>query len=676
MNSKINRLLFPFSALVGQEEMKQALLLNAVDPSIGGVLIRGQKGTAKSTAVRALAQVLPDLEVVAGCPFSCDPEGRLCPACRQRRADGKKLPVASRPARVVTLPLGASEDRVCGTLDLEEAIRWGRKSLEPGLLAEAHRGVLYVDEVNLLPDHLVDIILDASAMGVNLVEREGVSLAHASRFILIGTMNPEEGELRPQLLDRFGLCVQVQASREVEQRREVLKRREYFDQAPELFIANYAPQQTALRERISQARALLPQVHTTDALLELGAQLCREAFVAGHRADIILGKVARALAALDERRQVSEADVQQGAVMVLAHRRRMPPPPPRQQEPPQQHDHQHEHEHEPEQQPEQPEPQPPEQPQESSAQPQDRPQEQPPSEPPEAEEKTSAIPPQEKVFPLGDPYKVKPFAFARDRQPRKGSGRRSRSRTLHKTGRYVRSRLDTQPDDLALDATLRAAAPYQLHRDRGAVAVAVKESDLRQKVREKRIGNLIVFVVDASGSMGAGQRMLEAKGAVLSLLLDAYQKRDRVALVAFRREEAQILLPPTSSIELAYRCLEELPTGGKTPLGHGLMLGYQVLDSQLRRDPHTYPVMVLISDGRANVNLRGGKPVAEAQQLAERIHRDQRIHSVVIDVEKQGLITFGLAGDLAAHLGAAYYQANDLRADEVVQVLRANVLPD
>lgn len=675
MSSQTKRRLFPFSALVGQEPMKRALLLNAVDPTIGGVLIRGQKGTAKSTAVRALAQVLPELEVVVGCPFGCAPQGPLCPDCRRKRDHGQTLAVTSRPAKVVTLPLGASEDRVCGTLDLEAAIRLGRKRLEPGLLAEAHRGVLYVDEVNLLPDHLVDIILDASAMGVNLVEREGISLAHAARFILIGTMNPEEGELRPQLLDRFGLCVEVKAPREIEERREVLKRREYFDQDPELFMANYAPRQEALRERIAQARALLPSVSVSDELVELGARLCQEAFVAGHRADIILGKAARALAALEGQDHVSEAEMYQAAELVLTHRRRMAPPPPRQQEPPHQHEHDHQHEQEHEHPPEQPEPQQADPSQEASAAPQEQPHEQPPSEPPEEQQNSKTTPPQEKVFPLGDPYKVKPFVFARDRRPRKGSGRRVRSRSLHKTGRYVRSHVDTQPDDLALDATLRAAAPYQLSRERSGVAVAVRQGDLRQKVREKRIGNLIVFVVDASGSMGAGKRMLEAKGAVLSLLLDAYQKRDRVALVAFRREQAQVLLPPTNSIELAYRCLEELPTGGKTPLGHGLMLGYQVLDSQLRRDPHTYPVLVIISDGRANVSQGGGKPVTEALQLAERIHKDQRLHSVVIDVEKQGLITFGLAGDLAAHLGAAYYQVDDLRADEVVQVLRAEVLP-
>lgn len=675
MNRETKRRLFPFSALVGQEVMKRALLLNAVDSTIGGVLIRGQKGTAKSTAVRALAHVLPELEVVEGCPFACAPQGPLCPDCRRKRDQDQALEATLRPAKVVTLPLGASEDRVCGTLDLEAAIRLGRKRLEPGLLAEAHRGVLYVDEVNLLPDHLVDIILDASAMGVNLVEREGISLAHAARFILIGTMNPEEGELRPQLLDRFGLCVEVKAPREVEKRREVLKRREYFDQAPELFMTNYAPQQEALRERIARARALLPHVHLPNELVELGSQLCQEAFVAGHRADIILGKAARALAALEGRDQVSETEVRQAAELVLAHRRRMAPPPPRQQEPPHQHEHDHQHEQEHEHPPEQPEPQQADPSQEASAAPQEQPQEQPPSEPPEERQNSKTTPPQEKIFPLGDPYKVKPFVFTRDRRPRKGSGRRVRSRTLHKTGRYVRSHVDTQPDDLALDATLRAAAPYQLRRERSGVAVAVRQGDLRQKVREKRIGNLIVFVVDASGSMGAGKRMLEAKGAVLSLLLDAYQKRDRVALVAFRREQAQVLLPPTNSIELAYRCLEELPTGGKTPLGHGLMLGYQVLDSQLRRDPHTYPVLVIISDGRANVSQSGGKPVAEALQLAERIHQDPRLHSVVIDVEKQGLITFGLAGDLAAHLGAAYYQVDDLRADEVVQVLRAEVLP-
>jgi len=284
----------------------------------------------------------------------------------------------------------------------------------------------------------------------------------------------------------------------------------------------------------------------------------------------------------------------------------------------------------------------------------------------------------ETIFPVGAAFRVKPIVYRKDRVVRTGSGRRTRSRTSRKSGRYVKARQNPAPTDLALDATLRAAAPHQRRRREmpqpGEMAVLVQRSDLRQRVREKRMGHFIVFVVDASGSMGAGSRMVETKGAVLSLLLDAYQKRDKVGLVAFRGQGAAVLLPPTSSVDLAYKLLEELPTGGKTPLVHGLSLGHELLERQLRRDPASLPVLVVISDGKANVSLAGGKPLAEARLAAQAIAEDPRIRSLVVDVEKAGLIRFGLAQGLAADLGAQYFRIEDLKARELVDVLRREVL--
>ncbi|MEU5183745.1 ATP-binding protein, partial [Streptomyces longwoodensis] len=313
---------FPFTAVVGQDDLRLALLLNAVSPAVGGVLVRGEKGTAKSTAVRALSALLPEVAVVPGCRFSCDPASPD-PSC----PDGphEAGPGAHRPARMVELPVGASEDRLVGALDIERALAEGVKAFEPGLLADAHRGILYVDEVNLLHDHLVDLLLDAAAMGASYVEREGVSVRHAARFLLVGTMNPEEGELRPQLLDRFGLTVEVAASREPDQRVEVVRRRLAYDDDPAGFAARWAGEEAAVRQRIVAARELLPQVRLGDGALRQIAATCAAFEVDGMRADIVMARTATALAAWAGRTDVLAEDVRQAALLALPHRRRRNP---------------------------------------------------------------------------------------------------------------------------------------------------------------------------------------------------------------------------------------------------------------------------------------------------------------------------------------------------------------
>jgi magnesium chelatase subunit D len=646
--------------------MVAALLACAVCPEIGGVLLRGEKGTAKSTAARGLAALLPAHQAVSGCALGCDPQGELCPRCRERAAAGA-LPVEERRPAFVNLPLGATEDRVAGSLDLEQAIRHGARAFQPGLLARAHRGVLYVDEVNLLSDHLVDLVLDAASSGMFSLEREGLSIRHPARFTLIGTMNPEEGELRPQLLDRFGLCVEVAAPGDLGQRLEVLRRREAFEADPEEFSRAWGPAQAVLAARLERARALLPAVALADDLLRLCAELAQEACAAGHRAELAMERAARALAALDGRLAVSEEDVREAAELALAHRRRMGRPP-EQEEP-----------DEPEQngqEPEEPE---------DSGQDQGQAEDQAAAPPPSGQDRQEPEPgdqdgeeaqppppgrPAEQVFAPDEPFQVRPIAFRQDRRPRLGSGRRSRSRTRSRSGSYVKSRQSEQPTDLALDATLRAAAPFQNRRSRAGVAVVIERRDLRQRIREKRMGHVVILAVDASGSMGAGRRMAAAKGAVLSLLLDAYQKRDKVGLVAFRGEGAQVLLPPTGSVERASVLLEELPTGGRTPLTHGLALSYELLDRELRRNPDALPLLVLISDGRANVSLHGGKPVAEALDLAADIGREGRLRCLVVDAEEGGLVRFGLARQLAERLGGQYSELNGLRAPSLVRAVR------
>jgi magnesium chelatase subunit D len=662
---------FPFAAIVGQEELKQSLLLNAVNPRIGGVLIRGEKGTAKSTCVRALADLLPEIEVIRGCAFSCEPGNPVvaCDACA-----GRVTPpvIEHRRVRVVNLPLNATEDRVTGGIDFSLAVRRGKRALQPGLLAEAHRGMFYVDEVNLLDDHLVDLLLDAAASGENIVEREGLSLRHPCRFILVGTMNPEEGELRPQLLDRFGLCVETAGADSADERVALMQRREAYDSDPVAFTQAIAEQNRAIARRIETGRSNLPGVRMPRHLRGFISELCTENNVAGHRADLVMEQAALALAALESVPAVIVDHIRQVAPMVLAHRRRdAQPPPPPPPEDSQSEDGDSSRDSPPDEDPHQG-------PREGRAN--DRPQTAAPergdpaageNQPPPDRGAPQPERGEDRIFEIGAAFKVKPISVAKDRLFRRGSGRRSRTRVSRKQGRYVKSCMGRQHGDIALDATLRAAAPYQKSRsaDRG-LCVKLTDADIRGKIREKRIGNFLCFAVDASGSMGARGRMAASKGAVMSLLLDAYQKRDRVAMISFRRNEAVVNLPPTPSVDLAGKLLAELPVGGRTPLSAGLAKTFEQVRNLLLKDPTARPIVILITDGKSNVALADGKPVDEALRLAAAMGRDERVQHIVVDTEEAGLVTFGLARRLAAALQARYFKIDDLKARSLVDIVK------
>ena len=655
---------FPFTAVVGQDDLRLALLLNAVSPAVGGVLVRGEKGTAKSTAVRALSALMPALDVVSGCRFSCDPASPD-PAC----PDGPHEPGASeaRPARMVELPVGASEDRLVGALDIERALSEGVKAFEPGLLADAHRGILYVDEVNLLHDHLVDLLLDAAAMGASYVEREGVSVRHASRFLLVGTMNPEEGELRPQLLDRFGLTVEVAASREPDQRVEVVRRRLSYDDDPAAFAARWADEEAAVRARIAAARALLPSVRLGDGALRQIAATCAAFEVDGMRADIVMARTATALAAWAGRTDVLAEDVRQAALLALPHRRRRNP-----------FDAPGLDEDKLDETLEEfsgddgsgPDPDGPDGPDAPGG---------------------GGGPPAPDVGPLGGDTAARPEAGeggepqgsgSREQTPARASepfrtkvlsvpgigegaaGRRSRARTEH--GRTTGARRPRGAlTKLHLAATVRAATPHQRARGRSGPGLVVRRDDLRQAAREGREGNLVLFVVDASGSMAARQRMSAVKGAVLSLLLDAYQRRDKVGLVTFRGSAADVALPPTSSVDAAAARLESLPTGGRTPLAAGLLKAHDVLRVERLRDPARRALVVVVTDGRAT---GGPEPVALAGRAA-RLFAAEGLASVVVDCES-GPVRLGLAGQLAGELGGTAVTLDELRADSIAGLVK------
>ncbi len=648
----IDRRRFPFSAIVGQHALKSALLINAVDPRVGGVLVRGQKGTAKSTAVRALADVLPEIDVVTGCVYGCDPRDprAMCAECaaNDARATSRRRP------RLVNLPVSATEDRVVGTLDLEHALKSGERRYEPGLLADANRGILYVDEVNLLEDHLVDSLLDSAASGVNVVEREGVRHAHPASFILVGTMNPEEGELRPQLLDRFGLCVDVEGIDDPAERVEVMRRRRAFEDDPEGFARQWKPDESALQRKLERAQKRLPDLELDDDLLFLIASVCSSMGVDGHRADLVMARAAAAYALLEGSSEITPAHIRAIAPMVLAHRMRRTP---------------FEDERFDENRLQNAL---------SAA-----------GAPAEADSASTgageagpgdgetavrgvrlAV---EQVGQAGAPDDVPSrLALEVDRVRRSYGGKRQETTSDDRSGRYVRSE-PLKPGaerDIAFDATLRAAAPYQSSRE-SELAIALEPSDLRNKVRRRRVGASIVFCVDASGSMGASNRMDAAKAAVLELLVDAYQRRDRVGLVAFRGEAAEVVLAPTASVELAQLRLRALPTGGATPLAHGLVRSLEVLETEARRNDDVIPWLVLVTDGRGNVGINGGLGSDDAKTAALRI-KDARINTIVIDTT--GVPRGGTAArEIARTAGGEYIRLAAFDANTLTQTVRERV---
>jgi len=686
-----------------------ALLLCAVNPGLGGVLIRGERGTAKSTAVRALARLLPPIEAVAGCPYRCHPaEGPCCPDCGRLRAAGGTPPVARVAPRVVELPVGASLDRVVGSIDFEGAVRSGVRRYQPGVLAAAHRQVLYVDEVNLLDDSVVDVLLDAAVTGVNIVEREGVSVVHPAQFTLVGTMNPEEGELRPQLLDRFGLCVDVRGLRDLALRVAVIECAAGPGPAPAEAGA-LARADRRLAETIVSARALLPRIAISPQLMARACGLAAAEGVSGHRADLLLVKAARTWRALEtatrggvggDPTSVTSHDLAQVAELVLVHRRRLPEGGAAATHPGTQAER-------------------------STArrEPGD-PTGAPAADPRAQDEVAGAGAPagdQAEATAAGtgsqgvgaaaagegagdtpedlvpDPlFRVRRLQLPRERRTRRAPGRRTPVPSGNRRGRYVRAVTVEHPQDLALDATLRAAAPHQRSRRAAAAAegasgrLLLRPQDLREKVRQRRIGHCIVFVVDASASMDAEQRMEATKGAVLALLQDAYVRRDRVALVVFSGRTARVVLRPTGSVDLAERQLAGLGVGGTTPLTHGLLTALHLVQTERRRDPGVLPLLVLITDGRGNISCFGDEPLVEAQRAALQIQREG-IRSVVIDstrnhrsLSSPGVAapsplfagyTFNACADLAERLGARHYGLYDLSEESILGTVNQALRP-
>lgn len=653
----MKRTVFPFTAVLGQENIKKTLLWNLVNPKVGGVLICGEKGTAKSTLVRGMTELMEN-------------------------------------KRLVELPLNVTEDRLVGSIDLKKALLDGESVLEPGILKDADGNVLYVDEVNLLSDHIVNALLETAASKRNVVEREGVSCTHDSDFILIGSMNQEEGKLRAQFLDRFGLYVEVEGEKDTHMRVEIMKRRLAFEQDPVHFVHGYEEETERLRQKIKKAQELLPEVEVTENALQLASTLSANANCCGHRGEIAIIQTARAIAALDGRRMINTEDLKEAAKYALVHRTmelsQMMPPPDQDmdQEPeenPDQDDWNQEQEQnqEPPQEEEQQESEEmnePEQQEETDGQ-EDSGDSQPELGPvspdsynpdqDDSDPSSEDVP--EDVEECGDAFvipqwKIPPVPY----QINQGSGRRNLVKSENRQGRYVGYRFagEEKITDLAFDATVRAAAPFQKMRDKGVRAIAIEKSDMRIKIREKRTGGCILFVVDASASMGANRRMREVKAAILSLLNVSYQKRDRVGLIAFRKDKAELLLGITRSVELAQKKLSDLPTGGKTPLAAGLDLAYEVVMGLKMREPDVSPTVVLVSDGRASgKKTKNSNPFSEALASAERIG-NQKINTIILDTEND-FIKFHLCDELNKKLNGIVLTMEELKSDGIVEAVTA-----
>jgi magnesium chelatase subunit D len=677
--------LFPYAAITGQEDLKLVLLLNAINPKVSGVLIRGEKGTAKSTIVRSLSELLPEISVNSSCEFSCDPLSEaVCEKCKNVKDN-----ICKRKIKVVTLPLNATEDMVKGGVDFKKAIQEGMKSLSPGILAKANRGILYIDEVNLLDDHITDVILDTSASKTNIVEREGISYSHPSDFVLIGTMNPEEGELRPQFLDRFGLCVEVHGEQDMEKRVSLMRLREAFDMDPLNFIKEYASESKKEIDKIATAVSRLKKVSINTLMRKFITDLCNENNVAGHRADLIIEQAATAHAALMGRVSVITDDIIKVASFALVHRKRDVEEPNQTENKNEDNSNNTENKDSDSQD---------ENDNNSSEKNEDNGREdekceeennQKEDDPSEDKSHDHKVDPNakedfdvgndddstEKVDKVGKTFSVKPIESKKDRFFRNAQGKRSSSLIKSKKGRHIRSQRSIDMDDIAIDATIRAAAPFQKNRkENNNGKLIIKRCDIHRKIREKKIGNFILFLVDASGSMGAKGRMTASKGAVMSLLLDAYRKRDRVSMVSFRRKEAFLNLPPTSSIDLAAKHLSDMPVGGRTPFASGLIKAQEVIRTQLSKDPFLKPIIIVITDGKSNVSLTGRDPVDEAFSCGTGICEDSRINMIVIDTEEKGHVTFGLCEKFAAATGAMYYKTEDLKAEELISIVGDNSL--
>ena len=700
----LKNLIFPFSAIVGQENVKKALILNAINPGIGGVLIKGDKGTGKTTAVRALADLLPSLKVVKGCPFNCDPddEESACDTCKSDNAE-----IEEKKMKVVELPLGSTEDRVVGSINIEKALKEGTRALEPGILAEANRNILYIDEINLLDDNLVDVLLDAAAYGINIVEREGISVSHPSRFILVGTMNPAEGELRPQLSDRIGLHIIVHSIMDIEDRVEIMARREEFERDPAAFKRKFSTSQKEILDNILNARSLLKDVKISPELMKIIAHVCVDMGVDGHRADIAILKTSKTIAAYNKHLTVDYKDVEEAVMLVLGERLQKSYDQKKikeklekaisdtedeqkedENEAQEEQDNnegdsetaenQDEKAHDDENQSQEgqneddsglkpeteenqeevndEEDQPPEEQGNVNVAP--HPAEQP--EDPEKEKKGIMLKSiEEEGTPVDsddDEVDIKKLLKMKGKKKNRLYGKRVDSKT--QKGKYIKSKIPKNvSNDIAIDATLRAAAI----KSNGSINV--KNEHIRHKVRKHGARASIALVVDISGSMFSQRKANKIKGILNQLIEDINHHNDKISVIGFKGQEAEVIIPTTRRASSFKEQVDNIRVGGTTPLAAGLKKGLELLKKEKIKEEFV-PMMIVLTDGMPNVGINN-RPAEDALKIAADL-KENEIHTIIVNFERSVKYGRDMNMELALASGGRYYDLEDIKDTKCV----------